>query len=316
MNTEQPPVSVLVPVYFVQRYIAECAESLFAQTYTNLRYIFVDDYSSDYSIDVLKKVLGNYPERQPYVRIISHEENQGLGGARYTAYESVKTEYFTIVDSDDVLPLNAIEVLMKRMEETDADIVEGAFREYDKGQLGKCTLPFHGSQKAYQRKLLCQNVIKNNVWGKLYKTEATRRVNFLFEQGIDYAEDYSATTRLSFVARRAWTDEVVYYYRTDNIRSYTSRMTREKVISCLKAGRRVLLFCLMKGHLSMASDIGALNLYRLCHNNGVSMEEADSILKYVPEHLMSDIIYHLFRINGVGYWVGDKMYRVLRLLVK
>lgn len=308
-------VTILVPVYGVERYIKQCAESLFSQTYADLEYVFVDDCTPDASVEVLRQVMQRFPERSSHVRIVRHEHNKGLGAARQTALSLVQTDCFAIVDSDDVLPLDAIETLVARMKETDADIVEGAYQDYGDGRVGQTVMPYHGSQQSYMRKLLCQNRLKNNVWAKLYKSDVIRRVDRLFEEGIDYAEDYSATTRLSMVTRRAWTDKVVYYYRTDNTASYTKQMSRKNVLSCLHAVRRVLSVCHRRGHLHIAAEIGALNMYRVCHTNGVAVQEADEVLQYVPEHISASILYRLLRTDGILYKIGDVLYRILRMAV-
>ena len=61
-------VTILVPVYGVERYIKECAESLFGQTYKDIEYVFCDDCTPDKSIEVLKEVVARYPERKEHVR--------------------------------------------------------------------------------------------------------------------------------------------------------------------------------------------------------------------------------------------------------
>ncbi len=79
-------ISLLIPVYGVEKYIERCARSLFGQTYQNIEYIFVDDCTKDSSIAVLKKVLDDYPFRKEQVTIIHHNFNKGLSAARNTAF--------------------------------------------------------------------------------------------------------------------------------------------------------------------------------------------------------------------------------------
>lgn len=69
-------VSILVPIYNVEKYIERCARSLFEQTYSDIDYIFVDDFSPDNSIEILEKTLDEYPERKEHVRIIRHEKTE------------------------------------------------------------------------------------------------------------------------------------------------------------------------------------------------------------------------------------------------
>lgn len=81
-NMSQPKVSIIIPVYNAEAYIERCAASLFGQTLNELEYIFVDDCSSDSSIEVMKNTLALYPERYEQVRIIRHDKNQGVSQAR------------------------------------------------------------------------------------------------------------------------------------------------------------------------------------------------------------------------------------------
>ena len=110
-------VSVLVPVYGVERYIERCARSLFEQTYPNLEYVFVNDCTPDGSVVVLKRLMEEYPERKPFVRIINHERNRGISATRNTALDYASGEFVSFVDSDDWLESNAIELLVKRQME-------------------------------------------------------------------------------------------------------------------------------------------------------------------------------------------------------
>ena len=101
-------VSILVPVYGVEKYIGQCAETLFSQTYDDIEYVFVDDCTPDDSIQVLRQVLSAYPQRTNQVSIIRHDHNRGLGAARKTAFEASTGEFVMNVDSDDYLAQDAV----------------------------------------------------------------------------------------------------------------------------------------------------------------------------------------------------------------
>ena len=75
-------VSIIVAVYNVAQYIEQCVRSLFGQTLADLEYIFVDDKSCDGSMDIVRKVLSEYPNREEQVRIIVHEENSSSAAQR------------------------------------------------------------------------------------------------------------------------------------------------------------------------------------------------------------------------------------------
>ena len=123
-------VSVLVPIYGVEKYIGQCAKTLFAQTYADIEYVFVDDCTPDRSIEVLQQILAEYPQRKNQVRIIRHEHNRGLGAARKTAFDATTGDFVLNVDSDDHLPLDAVEKLVACQQQTGADIVSGSYSSH------------------------------------------------------------------------------------------------------------------------------------------------------------------------------------------
>ena len=308
-------VTVIVPVYGVEKYIAECAESLFAQTYSDIEYVFCDDCTPDRSIELLREVMERYPERKEQVRIIRNEENKGLGGTRRHLISYINSEVFVIVDSDDVLPLDAVSILVNKMNETDSDIVDGAYAIYVDEKVGKVIVPPHDEPSKYLDKILCQNIILPRVWGRLYKTSVLNKVKDLFIDGIDFAEDICATSRLACVTSRSWTDEVVYYYRTDNINSYTRNITKRNILSYVRAMSVVLSFYHQrKGHLPMSLEIGVLNAYRQCGRSNIPVSMADEIIGYVPEHFSARMLYWLFHSKSKFVQkLTDYLYRFIRI---
>ena len=308
-------VSVLVPVYGVEKYISECAESLFGQTYKDVEYIFCNDSTKDRSMEILHETINRYPERAKSVRVLSNEKNMGLGASRHRLLQEVRTEAFMIVDSDDTLPADAIATLVECMEREQTDIVEGAYADSFHGSLSEPKKPFHGSQKRYLRALQCQNVIRHRVWGKLYRTEVLSRIDGLFQEGIDYCEDLCATVRLAAVTTRSCTDRVVYHYRTDNISSYTKTVSEKSIRSYFRAQAEILRFYHFRGHIHLSVEIGLLNSFRECHNSKIPLTLADEITRYVPQNTTARLLYPLLRSHGLAFRLGDLLYRIVRLLL-
>lgn len=116
-------VSVIIPVYKVEKFIGRCVKSLMEQTLQDVEYIFVDDASPDGSIVILRNVLADYPERSNHVKILTHTENKGLPAARNTGLSVAQGEYIFHCDSDDFVEVNMLEQLYHKVTETDVDIV-------------------------------------------------------------------------------------------------------------------------------------------------------------------------------------------------
>ena len=86
-------VSLLVPVYGVEKYIRQCSRTLFGQTYDDIEYVFVDDCSPDNSVAVIRQVLAEYPHREQQVRIVRHDHNRGLEATRKTDTATYNQNY-------------------------------------------------------------------------------------------------------------------------------------------------------------------------------------------------------------------------------
>ena len=96
-----PAVSVIVLVYKVEKYIERCARSLFGQTLEDIEYVFVDDCSTDRSMEILERVLEEYPQRRGQVKILHNEVNRGQAYSRRRGVEASSGDYIIHCDSDD-----------------------------------------------------------------------------------------------------------------------------------------------------------------------------------------------------------------------
>ena len=117
------PVSVIIPIYNVERYIERCARSLFEQTMDNIEYVFVNDCTPDNSIVILKRVLSDYPHRSSQVIIIDHEYNKGLPQARKTGILEATGDYVIHCDSDDWIDKDMYEKMYNKAVEENSDMV-------------------------------------------------------------------------------------------------------------------------------------------------------------------------------------------------
>lgn len=116
-------VSVLIPVYNAEAYIESCVRSLFEQSLEDIEYIFVNDCTSDKSLDILNEIMDEYPARKEQVKVISHSCNKGVASTRNTGLLYAQGEYIGWVDSDDWVEKNMFEILYLMAKQADADIV-------------------------------------------------------------------------------------------------------------------------------------------------------------------------------------------------
>lgn len=221
-------VSILVPVYGVEKYIERCARSLFEQTYQDLEIVFVNDCTPDQSIALLMKVMEDYPRRKTSVKIVNHEKNRGLAAARNTAYDNATGEFVTIVDSDDWLELKAVELLVKKQEETNADIVSGNALMYYPDRVDKLEHPLNLSKEEIVINRL-GNGWHNVIWGRLIRRAIIEKNHVRAIEGCDMAEDKFQMAIISYYADSfAVCEEFIYNYERRNSYSIVSQQSKEK----------------------------------------------------------------------------------------
>ena len=118
-------ISVIVPVYNVEKYLRQCLTSLVNQTYKNIEVVMVDDGSKDSSGLICDEYAINYQNFS-----VVHKKNAGLGMARNTGLDNIKGKYVFFLDSDDYIDNNFIEVLYKNLLKSKVDMCMGGFKKF------------------------------------------------------------------------------------------------------------------------------------------------------------------------------------------
>lgn len=120
---DNPAISVIVPVYGVEPYVERCARSLFGQTLDSIEFIFIDDCSPDASMDLIARVLEDYPGRKPFVKCFRMQRNSGQAAVRMKGLELAAGEYIAWCDGDDEMAPDAFRALYEKAQEGSFDIV-------------------------------------------------------------------------------------------------------------------------------------------------------------------------------------------------
>lgn len=202
----EPLVSVIIPVYNVEKYVRKCLESVVDQSYRNLEIIIVDDGSTDGS----GRICDEY-KADKRVRVI-HQSNKGLSGARNSGIDSCTGSYILFIDGDDYVELNAVEVLLKACIAADADVACcGHYKVFaDRAD----PHPLTKEIRIYEGEELTLATMKGNcahyAWEKLYK-----RVLFdecRFPEGMLF-EDVATTWKILLKSNRVvCVPDVLFHY--------------------------------------------------------------------------------------------------------
>ncbi len=162
-------ISVIVPIYNVEKYLDRCVDSIINQTYKNLEIILVDDGSPDNC----PKMCDDYAKIDNRIKVV-HKENGGLSDARNVGMEVATGEYVSFIDSDDYISLDFYETLFQTMIDNDSDIVECSvvkFYENEKFDEYSDDLKITNYDTLYALDgLINENPFKQHVWNKLYKS--------------------------------------------------------------------------------------------------------------------------------------------------
>jgi glycosyltransferase involved in cell wall biosynthesis len=158
-----PIISIIVPVYKVEPYIDRCLDSVLAQTFTDYECILVDDGSPD----KCPMICDEYAAKDKRFKVIHKKQNEGLPKARKSGLDTAESEFVFHLDSDDWLEPNALELLYRKQQEADGDIVVGAFKEiWPHGiKISKCY------EKNSEINVLVYFLLNKNkyLFGKLYR---------------------------------------------------------------------------------------------------------------------------------------------------
>lgn len=219
-------VSIIVPIYNVEKYIEKCVRSLLEQTFKDIEYIFVNDATPDNSIFILKKVISEYPERESNCIIINHIKNKGLTAARNSGLKIATGEFIIHCDSDDWIEKNMIEEMYNCAIDNAADIVSCDFQMvYNDRNVKYRTIDWTDNKIeslrnyiSYGWTVLVTLLVKKDIYIK----------NKLFSpEGYSYCEDFNLSVKLLYNASKIVNLHLPFYYYRQNESSIVHNMNEK-----------------------------------------------------------------------------------------
>jgi glycosyltransferase involved in cell wall biosynthesis len=255
-------VSVVIPVYGVEKYIERCARSLFEQTLDEIEYIFVDDCSQDKSIEILEKVASEYPKRKQDFSIIHHAQNLGLAAARVTGLSHCHGEYVIQCDSDDWIDKDTYREMYSKAKKNNADVVICDFFSSD-GKVNKKITITHPTERLEWIKDMFYHKTSWALWNKLFKRS-------LYHNNITYpkysmGEDSVVVMQLAYFCNTiVYTDLPLYYYFNNPnsiVNSKKEDKRYQKFIEALDNCQIIERFYKEKGKQTLKNCINFLYYY-------------------------------------------------------
>ena len=275
-------ISVIVPVYKVEKYLNKCVESIVNQTYKNLEIILVDDGSPDNC----PAMCDSWAEKDARIKVV-HKPNGGLSDARNAGMAVATGEYIAFVDSDDWVDVDMYCRLYDAIKNEDADIATcGARRVWEDGQSPRelravnidCVLEREKAVEAF----ITSNGLVQTVWNKLYRRNMV--ANILFRKGTLYEDEFWTWQAFVKAKRIVTLKESFYNYlqRSDSIMG--AGFTKQSIVVIhAKIERQDYI----ENNLPALTDVGRADLAYSCMHKGIGFlvsmprKEAKTYIKYL-----------------------------------
>ena len=228
-------VSIIIPVYNVEKYLARCLETLINQTFTDIEIICIDDGSTDNSV----KILDNYAAKESRIKVI-HQANCGPSVARNRGMKIASGKYISFVDSDDWIDLNFIEKLYNAAEKNNADIAAASIiRKRQNSEKFRIHYTAEIKVETLQEKIALCDVPKCcYIWNKLYKKTLIN--DSFFKEGV-YFEDVLWLPEVLKKSEKTITVPNINYYYWANPKSIVKQKQSPKKIADRAESKRYII---------------------------------------------------------------------------
>ena len=241
-------ISVIIPIYNVEKYLGKCLDSIIKQTYTNLEILLINDGSTDSS----GTICDEYAKKDSRIRVI-HQTNKGLSGARNKGLDEAKGDYIGFIDSDDIISPEFYKILHKNLVETDSDISLCNFHSFtdikeinvnvNKNYFKSITYngadfieSFRYKNDTVRYVIVCNKLYKKKIWN-----------NLRFPVDVRISEDEYVWYKCFYKSNRIIEIDLMLYYYFKRDDSITNRVYQEysfkKEISYIKALEERIEFC-------------------------------------------------------------------------
>lgn len=304
-------ISILIPVYNVENYVARCLNSILVQSFQDFEIIIVDDCSPDASMSIVAK----YAEKDERIKIFHNERNRGLMYTRKVAYTQAKGEYVVFLDSDDYLPEGALQYLYEGIQSSNYDLVIGNYQLVTyKGDICLNNYQFkYGTDKLAIFKSLLLREVPHNLFAKIYKRSLFVENEYNTIDNLVNGEDAALFYQIIDTNPRiGLIDKNVYSYVQNRASASNMRYSAKQIeqifcalniVSFVISKYPMLNICLTKKicHLLLSFKLKGykkLDLFTVCNKYG--FVEYFSFSKIKDAYSFGQAVFIYFVINFVS----------------
>lgn len=227
-------VSVIIPVYNVEKYLRDCLECVINQTLKDIEIICVDDGSTDGSLAILRE----YEAKDRRIHVLT-QKNQYAGMARNHGMEIAQGEYFAFWDSDDLFELNALEEMYRHASETKADICLCGSDRFDTVSMQRERMPWMLNLKDVKQEPFCARDVNSIFqvtapapWSKLFSAAFIRLHDLHFQDTVRINDMYFVYSALALAEKIVYLDKAFIHYRIGQTENLQSGVTKSPDVCC------------------------------------------------------------------------------------
>lgn len=257
-------LSVILPVYNVEKYLSNCLDSLLSQSFKGrIQVILIEDKSTDDSLNICRE----YAVKHEHFILLEHVNNAGSAEARNTGLQQVLGQYYVFVDPDDLLPETALEILYNHIDESGADIVKGSNSSFSSSWYKEKTAYSVNHIESYHNDdcltvLLKHEKLRGHPWGKIFRSEVF--CDERFTAGYRMAQDLLYCADLFSKARHVIIiPNIVYKYRVHSGGATGRKYETGAYLSWLKCIEQIQNFVSTKSQISAYQELKIRTLTQL-----------------------------------------------------
>lgn len=316
-----PLISVIVPVYNVEKYLPKCIESIINSTYSNLEILLVDDGSTDQSA----QICSSYAKIDNRIKIVT-KENGGLSSARNSGLDRAEGKYICFVDADDFIHPEMIKVLYKQLTDGTTDFVYCQYTKvYDNESVQYSNMPQSYTVEEKDRDMAFQTLLAEEVeiklaWNKLYRAELFK--NLRYKEGYLHEDEFLIHHLLEKIKKIKKVNVSLYYY-LQRQNSIMGTLSLRRVKHTILAYEERISFIKSKQELKKYTDQSILVLLSTCKRLYIASKvckdnlEVRQIIKeieadfgkwysYIPHNKLR-LSDKLFKYSAGLFWILYKM---------
>lgn len=311
-------ISIIIPIYNVEKYLRICLESVINQTYTNFEVIMVDDGSTDNSVCICKEYCNNDNRFKLF-----QKENGGASSARNLGLKNAEGKYIYFLDSDDWLNNNALESLINCATKENADLVfcEALAIDDLTGKESYSNYSYHrqyetGVSYKIMKEMLAHKEFHVAVWLLLIEKSLIIDNDLFFKEGIIYEDMIFAYQIFCLANNAAHVHEVFYNRRYRENSVMTTKKGEKNFVSAVEAYKNVVKFSetlsddVKSNEYNSKCAYNALNDFRALssENQKKHTEKYKQLKKDIKEHNYFNDTALKMRCKGYIFWAGYKIF--------